>query len=167
METTIENPKLVNAIAVFNYINDKAEFYNKKWNRARKMETIDKHFETYKMYTDFSYRAQNLIFSLRRAEKFGDGRQWFEMDGKRFKEFRAEIKEERSLKFEQNYRVHLHFMSESLQADYGTFNCDKCDRTFYHSPAVVYKGSQKKHSNCCGHCVNNLMNWNKQDEVYY
>ena len=101
METTIENPKLINAIAVFNYINNKAEFYNKKWNRARKIETIDKHFETYKMYRDFSYRAQNLIFSLRRAEKFGDGRQWFEMDGKRYKEFRAERKAERKLKFEQ------------------------------------------------------------------
>lgn len=167
METTIENPKLINAIALFNYINDKAKFYNKKWNRARKMETIDKHFETYKMYRDFSYRAQNLIFSLRRAEKFGDGRQWFEMDGKRYKEFRAERKAERKLKFEQNYRVHLHFMSQSLHADYGTFNCDKCDRTFYHSPAVVYKGSEKKYDNCCGHCVNNMMHWNRQDEVYH
>lgn len=167
METTIENPKLIKAIAVFNYINDKTKYYNKKWNRARKMETIDKHFETYKMYRDFSYRAQNLIFSLRRSEKFGDGRQWFEMDGKRFKEFRAKIKAERKLKFEQNYRVHLHFMSQSLHADYGTFNCDKCDRTFYHSPAVVYKGSEKKYDNCCGHCVNNMMHWNTQDEVYH
>jgi hypothetical protein len=167
METITENPKLINAIAVFNYINDKAKFYNNKWNRARKMETIDKHFETYKMYRDFSYRATKLILSLRRAEKFGDGRQWFEMDGKRFKEFRAEIKKERRLKFEQNYRVHLHFMSESLRADYGTFNCDNCKREFYHSPSTIYKGSEKKHSNCCGHCVNNLMNWNKQDEVYY
>ena len=83
------------------------------------------------------------------------------MDGKRYKEFRAEIKTERKLKFNQNYRVHLHFMSESLHSDYGTFNCDKCDGTFYHSPAVVYKGSDKKYSNCCGHCVNDIMDWNK------
>ena len=161
-----EKERLINAIAIFNSLKDKAKFYNEKWRRARTSKTIDKHFETYKLYRDSSRRASDLIYRIKRNEKFGDGRQWFEMDGKKHKEYRANIKEERKLKFEENYRVHLHFLSERLGADYGIYNCDKCKREFYHSPSYVYKGAEEKYSNCCGHCVNNMMESNRQDQVY-
>ncbi len=99
-------------------------------------------------------------------EKFGEGRKWFEVDGKEWKERRAKRKEEGRLKFESNFRVYLHFFQNSLSADYGTFICDNCNRKFYHSPSDVYYGAKKEYSSCCGHCVNRKMALNRQEEVY-
>ncbi len=166
METIIENIRLKRAIDLFEKINAKTEFHYKKWNKARKRENIDFHYDKYVFYRGFSRRASDLIFSIRKGEKFGDGREWFEMNADEYKQMILKRKEENRLKFESNYRVYLYFFSESLGADYGTFNCDSCGREFYHSPSTVYLGAKRKYSCCCGHCVNTLMIRNKQEEVY-
>ena len=49
------------------------------------------------------------------------------------------------------------FMSNSLTADYGTFECGQCGRTFYHSPSEIYKDGKTVYECCCGYCTNNII----------
>ncbi|WP_156033053.1 hypothetical protein [Sediminibacter sp. Hel_I_10] len=158
--------KLSRATQLWESINKKAEFYNKKWNKARTSDSIDKHYDTYKMYRAFEMRAYNLAFRIKIGGKFGEGREWFEQTAEQYKARRAERKKERRLAFESNYRIHLHFMQHSFHADYGTFSCDCCQGKFYHSPCDVYYGSKKIHSSCCGRCANHLLTSNRQEPVY-
>ena len=53
-----------------------------------------------------------------------------------------------------------HFMSDSLGADYGEFDCEICHNTFYHSPSTIYQGETELHDCVCGHCTNKII---KQD----
>lgn len=161
-----ENIRLKKAVSFFNRVNDKAKFHYKKYQRARKCETIDLHYDAYRFYSDLSSRVTTLIFSLRRNDKFGSGRNWWEVNAQEYKKRKLQEKENRKQEFENNYRVFLHFFQNSLRADYGTWICDKCARTYYHSPSDVYLGTKKKYESCCGHCVNTLMIRNGQDEVY-
>ena len=52
------------------------------------------------------------------------------------------------------------FLRTSLDNDYGSFVCDKCNREFYHSPSTITYGvdgeEEKKqiYNCCCGHCTN-------------
>lgn len=148
-------------------VNEKRDFHHKKWDRARKSETMDFHFKRYRLFDNISYRITKLFFSLRRNRRFGEVSEWMKADPEFYKKQKRKSKEEGKLKFDSNYRVYLHFMSESLSADYGTHTCDKCSRTFHHSPATVYLGKKKKYSNCCGYCVNNMLSWNRQELVYH
>lgn len=50
-----------------------------------------------------------------------------------------------------------HFMSKSMGADYGTFDCDKCHNEFYHSPSTIYLGEVLEYEHICGHCCNALI----------
>lgn len=159
--------QLKNAIKIYNYIHEKEKFHYVKWNRARKSETQDFHWEKYKLYSSFSCRCGTLIFALKSSDKFGsEYSEWLRQTPEEYKERVKKRKDEGRLKFESQYRVYLHFFQNRLGADYGNFECDKCERTFYHSPSEVYKGKEKKYSNCCGNCVNSIMRRNQQEEVF-
>lgn len=49
------------------------------------------------------------------------------------------------------------FMSLSLGADYGTFDCDICHREFYHSPSEISRGDETLHKCVCGNCTNKII----------
>ncbi len=51
----------------------------------------------------------------------------------------------------------LWYMQTSLEADYGSFTCDKCDRLFYHSPSTIYYNHVVKYTCCCGDCTNRII----------
>lgn len=154
------------ALDLYDYLISKEDFHRKKWERARKNETRQFHYNKMRNYSEHRFRCSTLLFSIRRNEKFGEIPYFMKLDPKRYSQRKLKEKAERRMKFESNYRIHLWFYSERLSADYGTHSCDKCNREYYHSPSTVYFGSKKKYSNCCGYCVNNLLEHNRQEPLY-
>lgn len=51
----------------------------------------------------------------------------------------------------------LWYMQNSLEADYGSFTCDKCGSSFYHSPSTIYYHHVVKYHCCCGYCTNEII----------
>jgi hypothetical protein len=160
------NSKLEKVRKLNKYYGEKSGFFYRKWQRARKSESRQSHFKNYRFYGDLALRSVNLYNKLNNTLKFGEVNEWSQMDPKWYIEFITKRKSERKKHFDSKYRIQLHFRSESLNADYGTFICDHCNWTFHHSPSTVYKGSVKTYSNCCGNCVNSLLERNKQQEIY-
>jgi len=164
MDTT--NLRLEKVNKLWAYIDEKTTFHFNKSMRAKKSENIDFHFDLYKIYSDFQGRAMKLSFAIRSQRKFAE-QLLYKTTPEDYLKWKKTHKEKGKLKFQSTYRVFLHFFSESLHADYSTFSCDSCNRTFYHSPSTVYLGKDKKYSSCCGYCVNTMMQRNGQEEVYY
>lgn len=164
---TIKNPKRSRALSIYDKLMKKEQYHVQKSHCARKMENIDFHFSRYKVFHSAANRARHLIYRMDSKNKFGDGRNWWEPTAAQWTERRNKAKEERRQKFESTYHIALHFMQNSLSADYGTFHCDSCECKFYHSPSDVYLGSVKLHSNCCGYCVNTLLSRNGQEELFF
>ncbi len=166
MESAVNNKTLKKAINLYDSLIKKESFHRKKWERARKNEIRISHYKKMVKYSNHRFRCSTLLFSLKRNEKFGEVPYFMKCDPKRYKERRLKEKEEGRIKFESNYRVELWFFSESFRADYGTYQCDKCKSQYHHSPSNVYLGVKKEYSNCCGHCVNNMLQHNGQETVY-
>lgn len=59
------------------------------------------------------------------------------------------------------------FFSDSLGADYGSFVCDICHSTFYHSPAEIHQGETKLHNCVCGICTNTIIFQDHNTTVYF
>ncbi|WP_214112480.1 hypothetical protein [Aequorivita echinoideorum] len=144
----------------------KAEYYRRKYQRARNQDIRENHYKKYRLYNDLCQRCRELFSSLVYPKKFGWGRHFWEFDAKEYIEKQAKYKQAKKDKFETAYRIHLHFFQNSFSADYGTYNCDRCKRQFHHSPSDVYLGSKKKFSHCCGHCVNTLLERNGQETIF-
>jgi hypothetical protein len=158
--------KIDKAKALSDILFSKREHHDKKWNRARKRETIDFHYDRYKLFNDLSWRVYKLMNRIKHQEKFGEIPYFMKIDPARWKERDLSRREVGRLKFESNYRISLWFFQERFNADYGTFKCDKCKSTFYHSPSEVRLGTKIEYSCCCGHCVNNMLTFNKQETIY-
>lgn len=158
---------LKKASKLYEYIHNKEKFHHGKWDRARKAENQEFHWDKYKMYSQFSSRCSTLLFKLRSKEKFGDGySEWRMETPEKYTKRIKSIKDKRRIEFESTYRVRLHFFQNRLNADYGTFRCNKCGSTFHHSPSTVYLGAEMQYLDCCGHCVNSIMRRNQQEEIY-
>ncbi|MEO9513232.1 MAG: hypothetical protein ABJN84_13570 [Flavobacteriaceae bacterium] len=162
------NPKVEKAIGLYKRLITKSEHHYKKYNRARKSDTIDFHWDSYKLYRDVCRRMSPLIFALKRGgDKFGEGRRWFEESAEEYVERINKRKAAAKEKFDSTYSAHLYFFQNSLYSDYGTYSCESCKITFYHSPSALYLGKEKQHECICGNCVNNFMVRNGQEEVYH
>ena len=166
MGTKTESKTLTKALDLYDSLISKEDFHRKKWDRARKRETQKYHYDKMCAYSKHRFRCGTLLFSLRRNEKFGAAPHYLKLDGKRYTERKLKQKEEGRIKFESTYRVALWFYSESLTADYGTHHCDKCSRKYHHSPSSVFLGAKKVHHHACGYCVNSILRFNRQEEIY-
>lgn len=167
-----EKSKLeIKATDLFYRLCDKEEFHRKKWERARKNESRKFHYKKMCLYSDLRFRGWKLVSSIQLPSKFGVQDVLLRLDKenyvKRYQERIARQKLEAKQKFESTYRIALWFYSESFNADYGTHQCDKCSRTYHHSPSEVYLGANKEYSNACGYCVNNLLDFNRQETIFY
>ena len=55
------------------------------------------------------------------------------------------------------------FLRTSLDNDYGSFFCEKCNCTFYHSPSRITYGEDGEEDKeviyncCCGNCTNGII----------
>lgn len=170
MEQNIKSDTEIKAISLFDRLEAKRKFHNKKWDRARKWENQDFHYKKMRLYADISHRAWKLVFAIRNKSRFGEQCVLLRYDKENYvKNYTERIKkqkEEAKNKFDSRYRISLWFYSESLTADYGTHQCDKCSRTYHHSPSEVYLGAKKEYSNACGYCVNNLLEFNRQETIF-
>lgn len=132
----------------------KEDLYDKKWKRARVSKSIDFHFEKWKLYTKLIKRCSDLAYRIRK------GKRAFEKDTCT-DEFEYNVKQRIKAKnreeFETLHRYGPWFMQCSLRSDYGTFTCDKCGSTFYHSPSTITKGVKTIYECCCGHCTNSII----------
>ena len=151
MKQRILSKKEIKARTNFGKLCDKEDFHRKKWERARKNETRKYHYEKMRSYADHILRGMKLVSSLQYPSVFGTTDVLLRYDRenyvKQYKERIEKQKLEAKEKFESNYRIALWFYSESLTADYGTHQCDKCSRTYHHSPSEVYLGAKKEYSN--------------------
>lgn len=158
------------ALNLFDKLRTKEEFHRKKWDRARKYENQEFHYERMKKYSELRFRCGTLLFALRRNDRFGNEDFLLKYDRKgvehMYKAHVLKYKLEGNRKFQSEYRIAMWFFSESLRSDYGTHTCDKCESTFHHSPSTVYRGVNKEYECCCGHCVNSLLRWNNQELIY-
>ena len=149
-------PSYERARAIAEKCSDASSFHLKKSDRARTQKANSHHWKLYLFYKAFAYRGHNLAQSLFSTERRQQKKHWDNVFVKDDWKARPAIKAERKAKFDSTYRVSLWFMQNSFGADYGIYVCDRCSRTFYHSPARVYLGKELKYDCTCGHCTNLL-----------
>lgn len=147
----------------------KEEHYASKMDRARSMEKVDFYHEKRKLYSDVRFRTTGLTFALHRRycsdKKISDS---VDSDMIRSEyEVRLERKERGRQDFLTKHRYAPWFMQTSLSADYGTFVCDRCGGTFYHSPSTITLAGKTVHKCCCGHCTNTIINRDWHEEPYF
>lgn len=144
---------------------ERLTFYWNKYRRARKWEIQEQHFQRWKLYNKLCRRISRLLYEMTRNP---DVKKEVDQDCIR-SEYRARLrrKAENKEKFMNLRRCTIWFMSESFGADYGEYKCDKCGRTFFHSPATIRLAGKVLYDCCCGHCTNDIMfrDWGK--EIYY
>lgn len=128
-------------------------------------EKMTKDWDTYRPAVQ---RASNLFFDIKcwARQKFASG-QVFHWEYDSYKKWRAEKKAEKKKVFETTYRFGVWFMQTSLGADYGEYTCQKCKRTFYHSPCEIYLAKEKLYNCACGYCTNYYAGMNGQNEIYF
>lgn len=152
---------------IWGNFQEKAEYHQRKSNRARKIETINFHYEKAKLYREAVRRCFPLSTVILYPKKFGQvDHSLLEIRYETYFSTVAEKKAKGKQEFESTFRTSLHFMQESFHADYGTFKCNRCQSTFHHSPADMYLGAKKEHEGICGTCVNSILSFNGQELVY-
>lgn len=138
--------------ALCEVLSQKTLFFRKKWLSARKHENRASAFGEMMFYDGLYGRALALEHS-----------QWRRIAGFRSRmsvvdyERRLSEKAEKKQRFLNDPKFSMWFFSGSLGADYGSFQCEKCSRTFYHSPATITIGKETKYVCCCGHCTNEII----------
>lgn len=128
-------------------------------------EKRDKDWDTYQAAKT---RASDLFWDIKcwSRQQFGDSRV-FPWEYETFKKYRDERKAKKRQEWETRFRFGTWFMQTSLGSDYGEYSCDKCGRTFYHSPCTIYLAKEKIHNCACGHCANYYAGRNGDKEIYY
>lgn len=130
------------------YLYHKYRENNDKSFRARKQENIDKFWERRNRYWDTFKRWTPLYRQFPARIDY---------------ELRLEKKEERRIEFQTKHTYSMWFFSNSLGADYGQYQCNNCQRTFYHSPATIKLAAKVVYACACGYCTNNIIerDWNE------
>jgi uncharacterized membrane-anchored protein len=139
---------------------ERENYHSAKCRRARKSENFNFHWERAKYYLELRRRVSHLAF-------FSDG-EFIQVNAKysRWADLwmaksrwaaRLRHKEEGKAKFERTHKYSKWFFSDSLTADYGTFQCERCHNRFYHAPSTILKGAKQIYYCCCGNCTNTII----------
>jgi hypothetical protein len=160
----INQDKLKKACDLFTSFQEKEEHHRKKWQRARKPETSDHHYDKMRYYGDTYMRRVNLIFKLKYPKEPFESKPWV---AERDWEIKKAIKEERRQKFLSRHLYSPWFMQTSFRSDYGSFSCDKCGSSFYHSPSEITLAAEMKYKCCCGHCTNEIIKRDWDETPYH
>jgi len=146
------------AIGIAKHIEHKKDLFYKKADRARSTEKRSEHWERYKLYSNFSSRAFDLIWKLRNPKKFGQEKFSFLIPTLAdYKKREAERIAKGKEKFENLHTYSVWFLGTGLHHDYGTFICSRCKREFYHSPSRISKAGKIVFQCACGHCTNEII----------
>lgn len=163
----------INKMAILKRLHDsfsaKEKLNASKMHRARTMEKVDFYSEKRKLYSDLCFRAMELAFALRKRY-CSDKKISASVDSDMIR-CEYEVRLERKARGRQDYlnkhRYTPWFIQTSLGADYGTFVCDRCGGTFYHSPSTITLADKTVHKCCCGHCTNTIINRDWHEEPYF
>jgi hypothetical protein len=140
---------------------EKADQCHKKAMRARTIKMIDHWHDARQLYYRWETRARDLIYITRFPKVKGSFAH--ASSQKEYQYWLAE-KEKRRQNFLNKHRYATWFMQTSFGSDYGSYSCDKCGRTFYHSPSTITKAAKEVYHCCCGYCTNEIIkrDWNEQ-----
>lgn len=158
------NKKLENLHRIYLHLNAQKEFLKKKWMKARSVSSIDKYSEKTKQYRELAYRCSNLSYTLSLLQRLGKekadeyDREWIKQEYNG----RLNRKKNNRQKYLSLHQYVPWFMQLSFGSDYGTFKCDCCGGTFYHSPSTIKLAGKVRYNCCCGHCTNRIISrdWN-------
>jgi hypothetical protein len=151
--------KLQRLQALYTSLTAKAKTAYTKYERARSPRMQDRWWEIYRRYSALNMyrRAHDLADMIRYnngCRPIYGAAWWAESQYKS----RLDWKEKKRIEFLTKRRYSVWFMQRSLSADYGTFTCDKCGSTFYHSPSIITKAREELYHCACGHCTNDIIN---------
>lgn len=169
MEREIAKGKLEKLKRLNEFFSGKREFYRKKMMLARKIETCESAKEKYDLYYSLSRRTSDLAYNVRRRFLYDQKTiDWGDAENFRIEyNVRLQKKAEGRENFLTRHKYGLWFLGSSLGADYGTFYCDKCGSTFYHSPSEITLAGKVVYKCCCGNCTNSIINRDWGKEPYF
>ncbi|KAB2913951.1 MAG: hypothetical protein F9K23_15900 [Bacteroidetes bacterium] len=155
--TVIERAKAANEL--YNRFETGYQVAAKKGGRARTIESINKWSEKRNYYHDLRIRAIDLIKRLAgyRTMGFETLRDYWRWRGQGDRKYETLQKEKRRTEFENKHTYSPWFYSNSFSADYGTYTCDSCQRTFHHSPSTIKLAGKVVYNCACGSCTNSII----------
>lgn len=127
--------------------------YFEKSRRARKASNQEKYWEKAMKYQVAKSKSYALLRILR---SYYSPKETY-LSEKREKEERKQL-------FLNKHTYGMWFFSQSFNADYGSYRCGVCYRTFYHSPSTIKKAGKVVYGCACGYCTNEIIgaDWNEQ-----
>lgn len=160
--------KLHRLAFLFNHFKDLRDFHYKKFHTVGIDKNIDYHYRQYELYNSLTTRASSLAYRLKRQLT---PKHIMKIVEKEFvqSEYKYWLKKKADGKaaHQTKHKYEPWFLGTSLEADYGTFTCDKCNRKFYHSPATITFAGKTIYNCCCGHCTNIIMVQDWGEEPYF
>lgn len=150
------------------HFRDRETEYSKKLKRARSFEKSEKYDDLKRVYSLLQERTVNLSFMVR--NRYANQRIIAEVNSvqiRRDYQYRLQRKAKRTEELKTKHRYSPWFLQTSLEADYGTFVCEKCNRKFYHSPSGISINSKKVYDCCCGYCTNEIIKQDWSETPYF
>ncbi|WP_288424238.1 hypothetical protein [uncultured Spirosoma sp.] len=139
------------------------QFYYQKYERARKLEKQDYYWQRYDRLAKFT-RKRDLTFTrLIFNSRFGQSSQFVFGYVERARAeawWRDQVADRQRRGREKFEKLHTYapwFMSLSVGADYGHWDCEYCGRHFYHSPSTIKRAAKVVYECVCGHCTNQII----------
>jgi hypothetical protein len=160
-EIKADNPKREKAKALYYAFQRKSEEQKQQRDQSTDYEQWSAKHDLGQVYWEATNRTMRLLWAFKdnkRAFQSNTTIAQFNYEG------RLAGKERRREKWRNSHYFDAWFMQTSLEADYGTFRCDKCEKVFYHSPASISKAAETLYSCCCGNCTNSIIykDWGKE-----
>lgn len=148
--------KRINRIReLIDLLEQKKSLYFEKSMRARSTEKHDYWFTKYSLIHKITY--QYYVNRRMPAYQFGEVSPVREWTKNQYKRAEIERVESGKQKFQTLHYYVPWFFGTSLRDDYGTYTCDRCGRTFYHSPSKITKAAKTVFTCCCGYCTNEII----------
>lgn len=144
---------------------EKEKNHSKRESRMRTSKSLHQCIEKRKLYRALWKRCNDLIYACRDVDPVIR----YEVEQECIRsEYKARLrrKEEKKQLHLSSHKYSLHFFSNSLNADYGTFVCERCGCEFYHSPSTILLAGKVIYQYCCGYCTNAIIQADWGEQVY-
>lgn len=150
------------------HFKEKEQLFAGKEKRARSWEKRDDYWEKKKMYLASMERINRLLWAYHNRNTDAGLRKSIDAEFVR-SEYEAFLKRKEAgkEKYLTSHKFLPWFLSGSMNADYGSFSCDKCGATFYHSPSTILLAGKEIYHCCCGHCTNRIIKGEGGEEPYF
>lgn len=138
--------------------------YWKKYERARSEHRQNFYWNQYIILRNVIYRYYQSRFIY--VNRFGEPDILQSKQASYYKQDEAVRIERGRNKFLNTHFYTSWFFGMSLSDDYGTYQCDYCNRTFHHSPSKITKAAKTVYECCCGYCTNEIIQRDHKELPY-